>query len=388
MARGRWLTAAVATVASATLLGMAPSVPDASRVLDLEIRPVAGNFDSPLLVTNAGDGSGRLFVVERGGRVFVVKNGQRRERPWLDISRITQAGGEQGLLGLAFHPDFETNRRFYVNHINRSGNTVIARYKVYENKRGKAKPSSRRVILRIDQPYANHNGGDISFAPDGYLYIATGDGGSGGDPHNNGQRLDTLLGKILRIDVDARTGGRRYGIPSDNPLVGQPGRDEIWAYGLRNPWRFGIDREAGTIWIGDVGQDSLEEVNRQPLSAAGVNYGWNVMEGNECYPPGASCIPEGLVLPIATYDHKLGCAVTGGYVYRGTDYPEMAGVYFFGDYCSGIIWTLASDGESPQTPVQVLDTDHSISSFGESEDGELYMTDLTSGSLLQLVDSS
>ena len=356
--------------------------------VDLAVAQVAGGFGAPLLVTHAGDGTGRLFVAERGGLVYVVRNGRRRSRPFLDMSGKTLAGGEQGLLGLAFHPNYERNRRLYVNYTGRSGNTVIASYRRDKRRPGRVKPKSRRVVLRIKQPFANHNGGAIEFGSDGYLHIATGDGGSGGDPQGNGQRLDTLLGKILRIDVDRRTGDRRYSIPPDNPFRGTGGRGEIWAYGLRNPWRFSFDEVAEEIWIADVGQGSVEEVNRQPAGAPGINYGWNVMEGTACYPPDSSCDPAGLTLPITTYGHGPGnCSVTGGHVYRGDDFPDMAGLYFFGDFCSGRVWSVQADGPPSQEPVEMLDTNHSISSFGESEDGEMFMTDL-SGTLYRLVDSS
>ena len=356
--------------------------------VDLALEPVAGGFAAPLQATGAGDGTGRIFVVEGGGLVFVVRNGERRSTPWLDISGRTLSGGEQGLLGLAFHPDFETNRNLYVNYTGRSGNTVIARYRQAKKRPGRVKPSSRRVILRIEQPYANHNGGAMAFGPDGYLHVATGDGGSGGDPQGNGQRLDTLLGKILRIDVDAASGDRRYAIPADNPFDGRDGREEIWAYGLRNPWRFSFDFASGDIWIGDVGHVTLEEINRQPAGSPGLNYGWNVMEGDACYPSGSACDRGGLTMPIATYGHGPECSVTGGHVYRGTEFPDMVGQYFFGDFCSGRIWSLAADQPAPQVPVELLDTGHSISSFGESGNGELYMTDLGSGTLYRLVDSS
>jgi glucose/arabinose dehydrogenase len=358
------------------------------EAVDLALEPVAGGFAAPLQATGAGDGTGRIFVVERGGLVFVVRNGERRSTPWLDISARTLSGGEQGLLGLAFHPDFETNRNLYVNYTGRSGNTVIARYRQAKKRPGRVKPSSRRVILRIEQPYANHNGGAMAFGPDGYLHVATGDGGSGGDPQANGQRLDTLLGKILRIDVDGASGDRRYAIPGDNPFDGRDGREEIWAYGLRNPWRFSFDFASGDIWIGDVGQGTLEEINRQPAGSPGLNYGWNVMEGDACYPSGSACDRAGLTMPIATYGHGPECSVTGGHVYRGTEFPDMVGQYFFGDFCSGRIWSLVADQPAPQDPVELLDTGHSISSFGEAENGELFMTDLGSGMLFRLVDSS
>ena len=387
-------TLATGALVTALLAGRAPlgAIPTASggatfAPVDLALQEVARGFSAPLLVTNAGDGTRRLFVVERDGHVYVIRNGTKRARPFLDISDRTLSGGEQGLLGLAFHPDFEQNRLLYVNHTGRAGNTVIARYKADEERPGRVNPDSRRVILRIKQPFANHNGGALALGPDGFLYVATGDGGSGGDPQNNGQRLDTLLGKILRIDVPRRSRGRLYGIPPGNPFAGTEGRDEIWAYGLRNPWRFGFNPVAGDIWIADVGQDVQEEVNRQPPGAPGLNYGWNVMEGTGCYPRDSECSPDGLTLPLATYGHGGNCSVTGGHVYRGDDYPGLVGLYFFGDYCSGRIWSVAAAGPSSQEPVELLDTNHSISSFGESEDGELYMTDL-GGTLLRVVDSS
>jgi glucose/arabinose dehydrogenase len=355
--------------------------------VDLAVVEVAGGFDAPLLVTHAGDGTGRIFVAERGGMVYVVRDGRRRSKPFLDISGRTLAGGEQGLLGLAFHPNYERNRLLYVNHTGRSGNTVIAGYRSEVKRPGRVNAASRHLILRIGQPFSNHNGGAMAFGPDGFLYIATGDGGGGGDPQGNGQRLDTLLGKILRIDVDRRSGDRRYSIPPGNPFDGTNGMAEIWAHGLRNPWRFSFDDVGGDIWIADVGQSAVEEVNRQPAGAPGINYGWNVMEGAECYPAGSPCEPEDLALPIATYGHDLGCSVTGGHVYRGDDYPDINGLYFFGDFCTGRIWSVVADGPSPQSPVEELDTTHSISSFGESEDRELYMTGL-SGTLYRVVDSS
>ena len=378
---------ALATVAAAPAAVAAQGDAEDAEQVDLAVVEVASGFSAPLLVTNAGDGTDRLFVVERGGRVFVVRDGRRRPRPFLDISGRTLAGGEQGLLGLAFHPNYERNRRLYVNHTGRSGNTVIAGYRAEKKRPGRVNPASRRLILRIGQPFSNHNGGAMGFGADGFLHIATGDGGGGGDPQGNGQRLDTLLGKILRIDVDRRSGDRRYSIPPGNPFRGSEGMSEIWAYGLRNPWRFSFDDAGGDIWIADVGQSSFEEVSRQPAGAPGINYGWNVMEGAACYPSGSACSPEGLTLPIATYGHGLGCSVTGGHVYRGSAFPDMVGLYFFGDFCTGRIWSVVADGPAPQSPVEELDTSLSISSFGESEDRELYMTDL-SGTLYRLVDAS
>jgi glucose/arabinose dehydrogenase len=344
---------------------------------------VAGGFSAPLLVTHAGDGSGRLFVVEQAGRVRVLRNGRVEGEPFLDIASLVTAGGEQGLLGLAFHPRFESNGRFFVNYTDGNGDTVVAEYRTARGA-DRADPGSARVLLRIDQPYSNHNGGDLVFGPDGYLYIGMGDGGSGGDPHGNGQRLDTLLGKLLRIDVDR---GRPYGIPDDNPFVGRSGaRPEIWAFGLRNPWRFSFDRETGDLWIGDVGQGELEEIDRARASrGGGQNYGWNVMEGTECFSPPDGCDSQGLVRPIAVYPTRLGCAVVGGHVYRGARLPALAGGYFFADFCAGLLFALDPAGSAPQDPVIVLRSDHAISSFGEDEDGELYITDLSGGEVLQVV---
>jgi glucose/arabinose dehydrogenase len=349
----------------------------------VRLQTVATGFDAPLLVTNAGDGSGRLFVAEQDGRIFVIDGRKVRREPWLDISELTEGAGEQGLLGLAFHPRFEDNGRFFVNYTDNAGDTVIASYRA----RGQhgADPDSARTLLSFDQPFANHNGGGLAFGPDGYLYIGSGDGGSAGDPMGNGQALDTLLGKMLRIDVD-RGGDVPYSVPADNPFLSRPGaRPEIWAYGLRNPWRFSFDRATGHLWIGDVGQSELEEIDRgDPRAGRGPNYGWNVMEGTACY-GGGPCQREGLKLPVTQYDHDHGCSVTGGYVYRGTQYPELVGGYLFADYCSGKLWVIDSSRRKPHSPRELLDTDHAISSFGESEEGELYVTDHASGRLLKIV---
>src|SRR5919106_3422 len=348
--------------------------------LNIALETVAEGLQSPLLVTNAGDGSGRLFVLEQIGRIRIISDGNLISEPFLDISSLVVAGGEQGLLGLAFHPDFGDNRKFYVNYTDRNGNTVVAEYTAHPSNPDRADPSSARPLLRIDQPFGNHNGGGIEFGPDGYLYIGTGDGGSGGDPLGNGQSLETLLGKLLRIDVD---GGEPYAIPRDNPFAGEAGaRPEIFAYGLRNPWRFSFDR--GSLWIGDVGQSDLEEINRVPADRAPVNYGWNIMEGDECF-AGPDCSRRGLTLPVATYSHEFGCSVTGGFVYRGREVPGLVGTYVLGDYCSGSIWGLNADGPFPQRLRELIASDRSISSFGLDESGELYATDLASGEVLRIV---
>jgi glucose/arabinose dehydrogenase len=344
----------------------------------IRLRPVATGLDTPLYVTHAGDGSGRLFIVEQGGRIKILRNGRVRTRPFLDISDKVQAGGEQGLLGLAFDPDYPRTRRFFVNYTNLSGDTIVARYRV-SDRPGRADPSSERVLLEIAQPFSNHNGGHLAFGPDGYLYVATGDGGSAGDPQGNGQSLDTLLGKLLRIDV----AGRGYEVPPDNPFVDRDGaRPEIWAYGLRNPWRFSFDRATGDLWIADVGQSELEEVNveRAPRRG-GVNYGWNVMEGSACY-EAAECDTSGLELPVAEYNHSQGCSITGGYVYRGTRVPALVGGYLYGDFCSGNIWIL--DSSTPRAEQRLaLETERQIASFGENEKGELFVVD-HSGTVLRV----
>ncbi len=350
--------------------------------VELELDVVAEGLDSPLGITNAGDGSDRLFVTEQVGRIRIVDGGELVTEPFLDVSELVVAGGEQGLLGLAFHPDYQDNGRFFVNYTDTDGDTVVAEYRVSDNP-DVADPDSQRVLLRIDQPFPNHNGGHVAFGPDGYLYVATGDGGGGGDPHENGQDLTTLLGKLLRIDVDA-PGGEPYGIPGDNPFADKgDARPEIWAYGLRNPWRFSFDRATNDLWIADVGQSAFEEVNRVRAAAAGLDYGWDVMEGRNCFEV-ADCETQGRVLPVTGYSHDDGCSITGGYVYRGSDAPELQGGYVFGDYCSGSIWVLDARAKGFVAPVRVAAEAGSISTFGEDEDGELYMANLALGQILQL----
>lgn len=341
---------------------------------------IAEGFEHPIFLTHAGDGSGRLFVAEQSGKIRVIQNGEILSEPFLDLTGLAVENAfERGLLGLAFHPDYAHNGRFFVNYTDANGNTVIARYSIAADP-NRADPASAEVLLQINQPYPNHNGGDIAFGPEGYLYIGLGDGGSAGDPQGNGQNLDTLLGKLLRIDVNVEP----YAVPGDNPFANSAeARPQIWAYGLRNPWRFSFDRATGDLYIGDVGQGEWEEINFQPAdSAGGENYGWVNYEGNHKYGGGSS---DGLVFPVAEYSHaEGGCSVTGGYVYRGPALPELNGVYFFGDYCSGQIWTLlrAADGTWKRT--LLMDEAFNISSFGEDEAGELYLVDHT-GAVYQLV---
>jgi glucose/arabinose dehydrogenase len=327
----------------------------------------------PLAITNAGDGSGRLFVAEQGGKVYITRRGSPVATPFLDISGQVSGGGEQGLLGLAFHPSFPTDRRMFVDYTNGAGDTVISSFQVDPGTPDTVVLGSEVVILTVDQPYANHNGGAIQFGPDGYLYIALGDGGSGGDPHNNGQRLDTLLGKILRIDIDHPSGGNAFGIPGSNPFVATPGaRGEIWLFGLRNPFRFSFDRSAGDLWIGDVGQGAWEEVDVARAGVGGLNFGWRVMEGAHCYAPSTGCSTAGKVLPVTEYGHEFGCAIIGGNVYRGAAQPVLRGGYVFSDACTGITWAINAAGSGPQALVKVADGPSGIAGYGEDEAGELY----------------
>ncbi|TSK06848.1 MAG: PQQ-dependent sugar dehydrogenase [Geobacter sp.] len=349
---------------------------DAGFPARITLTPVVKGLRQPTAIVSAKDGSKRLFVLEQEGKIRIVKNGKLLQRPFLDIKSLVRSGGERGLLGLAFPPDFASKKTFFVNYTNRTGigNTVVASFKAGKDA-DTADPGSRREILTIKQPYANHNGGQLAFGPDGLLYIGTGDGGSGGDPHGNGQRLDTLLGKILRIDV--APGAAPYRLPKN------PFGNEIWAYGLRNPWRFSFDRGTGDLYIADVGQDEVEEINFQPAgSGAGANYGWNIMEGDRCFRE-LKCKKSGLTMPVAVYRHGKGdCSVTGGYVYRGR-IKELQGIYLYGDFCSGRIWGLRRIGTKWETKL-LADTPYAISTFGEDEEGELYVADYGSGAIYRV----
>ena len=337
---------------------------------------VVREFNRPVFLTHAGDE--QLFIVEQRGMIWILENGQRLAEPFLDIrDRVRDKGNEQGLLGLAFHPDYPSNGYFYVNYTGAGGATHIARFQVSQDPQ-RADQTSESLVLSFEQPYANHNGGALVFGPDRLLYIGTGDGGSGGDPQGNGQRLDTLLGKILRVDVDQ---GLPYAIPADNPFAAGGGRPEIWAYGLRNPWRIAFDTASGDLYIGDVGQNSVEEVDFQPANApGGRNYGWNLREGSRAYAGG---LAEGLIEPISEYEHSLGCSVTGGVVIRDPRLPDWAGVYLFGDFCSGRLWALRQDGKDGWLQADLQETSWNISSFGEDIEGRVYLTDLN-GSIQRL----
>lgn len=372
----RRLAGGIGIVAILFTLGSASPASAATVVL----KPVASGLSKPVLVTNAHDGSGRLFIVEKTGKIRVMKNGALLPTPLIDLTSQVSTGSEQGLLGLAFHPSFKTNGLFYVDFTRLNGDTVIDQYRVSPTNGNVAVLSSVRHILTVFQPYDNHNGGNIVFGPDGYLYIGMGDGGSGGDPGNRGQSVNTLLGKLLRINVNGSVGTQQYRIPSGNPYIGKTGRDEIWSLGLRNPWRFSFDRLTGDLWIGDVGQDRYEEIDRSTVAGSargrGVNFGWRQLEGRHCYNPATGCNTTGKLMPVVEYPHSEGCSVTGGYVYRGTAIPSLVGRYVFGDYCSGRIWTVAKGAPSPMTKALLMDTNLLISSFGEDEHGELYVCDL------------
>jgi len=346
---------------------------------EINVMKVADGFDSPVQVTSAGDGSGRLFVVEQPGVIKIMKNdGTVLAEPFLNISGWVSYGGERGLLSVAFPPDFSTEGYLYVNYTRaEDGATLVARYRVDTEDSNKVAGMSEEEILVVGQPYSNHNGGMMAFGPDGYLYVALGDGGGGGDPDGNGQDRTTLLGSLLRLEVEG--GVDFYRIPPDNPFAGsQDYRPEIWAYGLRNPWRFSFDRSTGDLYIADVGQNLWEEIDYQPSgSPGGENYGWNIMEGSHCY-NAVSCDSAGLVLPVFEYGHDQGCSVTGGYVYRGAMQPEMFGVYFFADYCEGTIWGMVKNGGDWKAEA-LVDTNLSIVSFGEGESGEIYVVDKNGG---------
>jgi glucose/arabinose dehydrogenase len=340
-------------------------------------------LSSPLGVTNAGDNTGKLYIVEKAGRIRLIDNGALLAAPFLDISTRVISVGEQGLLGLAFPPGFAASGRFYVNYTSISdGSTVIARYQRTSDP-NVADPASEAILLNIPQPFANHNGGHIAFGPDGFLYIGMGDGGSGGDPDNNAQNPASLLGKMLRIDVES--GAVPYAIPASNPFVQTAGfLGEIWALGLRNPWRFSFDRQTGDLYIGDVGQGLIEEVDFQSAaSPGGENYGWRIMEGAHCFNPPA-CSQAGLVLPVAEYDHGQGCSITGGFVYRGQAFPRLQGLYLYADFCTGRFWGLKRDGLAWQNSLLLVEP-HSISSFGEDEAGNLYAADLGAGVVYEIV---
>ncbi len=349
------------------------------------LRAIAEDLDSPVGIVDPGDGSGRLFIVEQTGKILLLKSGSVSPEPFLDISSSVSSGSEQGLLGLAFHPDYANTGIFVIDYTDIDGNTNIVRYQVDTQNPDLADPASAETLLFIDQPYPNHNGGQVQFGPDGFLYIGMGDGGSQGDPEENGQNTNALLGKILRIDIDNPSGDRPYGIPADNPFAdGSAGAPEVFIYGVRNPWRFSFDVDGG-LYIGDVGQNNWEEIDYLPAGEqVGANLGWNLMEGNHCYATDP-CDSDNLVMPIFEYSHDVGgCSVTGGVVIQGDIIPSLDGVYVFGDYCTGLLWGLARDANGDWQASDPIETGLSISSFGQGPGGETYVVDLN-GTIYQMV---
>lgn len=346
-------------------------------------------FTSPVDIQSAHDGSNRLFIVEQKGIIKVFKNesGTQTSSTFLDISSKVVSGGESGLLGLAFDPNYKANGYFYVNYTTGSQlKSVIARYQNPDPGQNAASPTSELILLTFDQPYANHNGGALAFGKDGYLYIATGDGGSGGDPHNNAQNRQNLLGKILRIDVNNITNA--YKIPADNPYKGNKDgfRDEIYAYGLRNPWRMSFDSETNELYVGDVGQNKREEIDR---IVKGGNYGWRLKEGVDCYNPSSNCNAEGLTEPIFDYDQTKGDrSITGGYVYRGKSLPTLKGQYIYADFISGRMWALEVSNERPKNNTLLMESKIQVSSFGVDESNEIYMAGYGDGKIYKFISKS
>ena len=370
---------ALALAACGTPPAAANTPPATTPVPEVRLEPVVSGLEQPTSVVSPDDGSGRLFVTQKTGLARVIENGELLDAPFLDLTEVVSLESEQGLLGLAFHPDYAENGRLFV-HYNEGGDTVIAEFAVSDDP-NVVDAASEWVLLRIDQPYPNHKGGNLVFGPDGLLYIGMGDGGAGGDPEGRGQNLSTLLGKMLRIDVDTQAGnGDPYAVPQDNPFVSTDGAEpEIWAYGLRNPWKYSFDRETGDLWIADVGQGSYEEVNVQPAdSAGGENYGWDVTEGSSCYSDDGSvkeCGRDEFTLPVTEYGHDEGQSITGGYVYRGESVPGLAGHYVFGDFSTGVIWSAAPAGDGSYTRETLLEAGILVVAFGEDEAGELYVAD-------------
>lgn len=351
-----------------TAAGSPPASP-ASAMIAITLEPFATVQGGPLAMTPIEDGTGRLLVASQGGTIWVVgADGAVQPTPMIDLASRISCCGEQGLLGIAVHPTFPADPRVFVDYTDTNGDTVVASLALDPNDNTALDPDSHQQLLFVDQPYANHNGGGLAFGPDGYLYVSLGDGGAGGDPHGNGQRLDTMLGKILRLDVD---GGETYLIPEGNPFAEGGGLPEIWLYGLRNPWRMSFDRETGDLWLGDVGQGSWEEIDVARAGLGGINFGWVTMEGNHCY-NADTCNREGLTPPASDYGRDQGCTVIGGYVYRGATYELLRGTYLFADYCSGNLFAIDASADDYATPTVVGNGSTGISAFGEDTAGELY----------------
>jgi glucose/arabinose dehydrogenase len=354
-----------------------------TSAVSLSLQPVFKGLRQPLDVRAAPDGSGRLFIVEKAGIIRVAHGGQLSDRPFLDLRGVVGArGSEQGLLGLVFHPRYVENGFFYVNYTDGNGDSVVARYQVSGDP-DVADPDTGAVIMFQPQPFPNHNAGNLVFGPDGFLWIAWGDGGSAGDPRGNAQNGGTWLGKMLRIDVD---GGFPYTIPPDNPFASSPDvLPEIWAFGLRNPWRYSFDRATGDLYIGDVGQGAWEEVDMVPAGTpGGVNFGWNRTEGNHCF-NSRNCDLGAFAPAVAEYGHDRGdCAVVGGFVYRGSAFPALVGTYVYADECTGRVWSLAPDEAGNWNATEQLSTGINLSGFGEDEAGEMYVTGLSDGTLYRV----
>ncbi|HEY4190003.1 MAG TPA: PQQ-dependent sugar dehydrogenase [Candidatus Limnocylindrales bacterium] len=398
------VTASTAPPASSSGLGSAPpssplpspggsaATPDRPDLAAVKVDTsvVAGGLSSPLWVGPVPDGSGRIVVAEQGGTLRMVKDGQLQASPYLDISDRISAGGERGLLGVAFPPGFgTTNQRLFVHYSDKNGDTTVVFYDAPVGATS-IDAGTEQLILHEAQPYANHNGGWIGFDPTGMLLIALGDGGSGGDPENRASNLNELLGKMLRVDVLGAAAGQPYAIPADNPFVGRSdARPEILHYGLRNPFRDSIDPATGNLWIGDVGQNAWEEIDVAPAAARGLDFGWHRWEGRHCYDPPTGCDPTGVTMPVTEYPHELGCAVIGGVVYHGAAIPALRGAYLFSDNCTGTLWAIdAGLDASEQAPITLLETHRAISAIGVDDAGEVYLTDLSGGDLLKLVAAS
>jgi glucose/arabinose dehydrogenase len=367
------------TTPAATPSAAPPSVArfDPSAV-SIILEPIAVVPGSPLAFAAPGDGSGRLFVAAKAGQVRILRDGVLDADPLLDVAGLVSAGYEQGLLGIAVHPDFPADPRIVLDYTNVDGDTVVASYRLDPADPDRLDPASAVTILAVDQPFPNHNGGAVAFGPDGYLYVALGDGGDAGDPFDSGERLDTLFGKILRLDLDTPdAAGAPYAIPADNPFVDAAGaRAEIWLTGLRNPWRMGFDRQTGDLWIGDVGQNAWEEIDVARAGIGGLDFGWDRMEGAHCFEPETGCATAGLTLPMAEYGHELGCTVIGGAVYRGAAQPLLAGGYLFADHCSGRLWAIPAAAVRAVEPTRVGTVGPGLAGFGEDEAGELFAANL------------
>ncbi|MBI4495127.1 MAG: PQQ-dependent sugar dehydrogenase [Chloroflexi bacterium] len=379
----RLVALALAAAAACSVAGGQAAQPVDSAAFTLALQPVARGFKQPTDIVASPDGSGRLFVVERAGTIRVVAGGDVLPMPFLDLSPLVGTGFvEQGLLGLAFHPQYAQNGQFYVNYTNQHGDTTIARYNVSADP-NIADPGTGSVVLGVDQPAVNHNGGHLVFGPDGYLWIGLGDGGGAGDQFHNAQDGHSLLGKLLRLDVDS---AEPYAVPHDNPFVGSSEvQPEVWALGLRNPWRYSFDRATNDLFIADVGQNAFEEIDLlRSTEPGGQNYGWPIMEGLHCFPASQPCDRSGLELPIAEYGHNLGCSATGGFVYRGQAFPQLVGLYLFGDFCSGRVWSLREGPDGTFTMAELLHSNLQISSFGEDEAGELYLAGFNDGAIYQV----